>query len=99
MEQKLAAGLHGENIALSDFNMHHKSWGGPKASIALIKKSEELFFVMQKWQIEQMVPVRMAIYKESTGESTMDLIFATPQFFESLIYYKIAEYFDNDLEY
>ncbi len=38
-----------------------------------------------------MVPMGMAIYKKSTGESTIDLIFATALLSESLISCNIAE--------
>ena len=49
--------------------------------------------------MEQMVPVGTATYKESTGESTIDLVFATPLLSDSLIYCKIAEDFDHDSDH
>lgn len=54
---------------------------------------------MQKWEIKQMGPIKMAIYKKFTRQSTIDLIFATLLLSESLIYYKIAENFDYNLNY
>lgn len=49
--------------------------------------------------MEQMVPVGTATYKESTGESTIDLIFATPLLSESLISCDIEEKFDHDSDH
>ena len=99
LERRLAANPHEEHIALGDFNLHHESWGGPEASTAHIEKSEELLLVMQRWELEQMVPVGTATYKESTGKSTIDLIFATPLLSESLVCCKIAEDFDHDSDH
>ncbi len=41
--------------------------------------------ITQRWKIEQMVSVRTTTYKESTGESNIDLIFTTLLLLESLI--------------
>ena len=79
--------------------MHHELLGGPKTSIAPIEKSEKLLLVLQKWELEQMVFIGMAIYKESIGKSTIDLIFATPLFLENLVRCKIAEDFNHDSDY
>ncbi len=49
--------------------------------------------------MEQMIPVGAAMYKESSGKSTIDLVFATPLLSESLIYCKIAEEFDYDSDH
>ena len=46
-----------------------------------------------------MVLVRKATYKEFTGKSIIDLIFATPLFLKSLIHCKIAEDFDHDSDH
>ena len=54
---------------------------------------------MQRWEMEQMVPTRIATYKESTRESTIDLIFATTVLLESLISCGIAEKFDYDSDH
>lgn len=43
--------------------------------------------------------MKMAIYKESTEESTIDLVFAISLLLDSLIYCKIVKDFDCDLEY
>ena len=48
--------------------------------------------------MEQMVPVGTTNYKESTGESTIDLIFATPLILDSLISCGIEDKFDHDLD-
>lgn len=96
LEQKLAANLHEEHITLCNFNLHYDSWGGIKALTAHIKKSEELLLVMQRWKLEQRVPVETVTYKESTGKNTIDLIFATPLFSEYFIYCKIAKNFDHN---
>ena len=99
LEQSLVADPHEEHIALGDFNLHHESWGGPEASTAHIEKSEELLLLMQRREMEQMVPVGTATYKESTGKSTIDLVFATPLLSDSLIYCKIAKDFDHDSDH
>ncbi len=69
------------------------------ASKVLIEKSEELLMVTQRWEMEQMVPVGITIYEESTGESTIDLIFATPLLSESLISCGIEDKFDHDSDH
>ncbi len=46
-----------------------------------------------------MIPVGAGTYKESSGKSTIDLLFATPLLSESLIYCKIAEEFDHDSDH
>lgn len=99
MKQRLVKNLREEYLALGDFNLHNKSWGRPDASKTDIEKSEELLVVTQRWGIEQMVPVRMATNKGSTGKSTIDLIFAMSLLSESLISCKIAEEFDHDLDH
>ena len=99
LKRKLAAHPNEEHIVLGDFNLHHEVWGGPRASKALIEKSEELLMVTQRWEMEQMVPVGTATYKESTGESTINLIFATPLLSESIISCDIAEDFDYDSDH
>ena len=99
LKQRLAKDPHKEHIALSDFNLHHELWGGPDASKTYIEKSEKLRKAMQRWEMEQMVPTGTATYKESTGESTIDLIFATTVLAESLISCGIAEKFDHDSDH
>lgn len=49
--------------------------------------------------MEQMVPVGAAIYKESTGKSTINLIFSTPLLSESLISCDVAGDFDHDSDH
>ncbi len=49
--------------------------------------------------MEQMVLVGTTTYKESTGESTIDLIFATPLLSESLISCGIEDIFDHDSDH
>ena len=88
-----------EHIVLGDFNLHHEAWGAPGASKALIEKSEELLIVTQRWEMEQMVPVGTATCKESTGESNIDMIFATLLLTESLIACDIAGDFDHDSDH
>lgn len=46
-----------------------------------------------------MVPVGAATYKDSSGKSTIDLVFATPLLSESHISCKIAEEFDHDSDH
>ena len=46
-----------------------------------------------------MVPIETAIYKESTGKSTINLIFTTTVLLESLISCGIAEKFDHNSDY
>lgn len=99
LKRRLAAHPNEEHIILGDFNLHHEVWGGPRASKTLIEKSEELLMVAQRWEMEQMVPVGTATYKESTGEGTIDLIFATPLLSESLISCDIAGDFDHDSDH
>ena len=99
LKKRLAKNPHEEHIALGDFNLHHESWGGPEASKIYTEKSEELLLVTHRWGMEQMVPLGTATYNESTGESTIDLIFATPLLSESLIQCQIAESFDHDSDH
>ena len=49
--------------------------------------------------MEQMVPLGTTTYKESTRESTIDLIFATPLLLESLISCGIEDKFDHDSDH
>lgn len=99
LERRLAASPHEEHIALGNFNLHHESWEGPEASTTHIEKSEELLLVMQKWGLEQMVPVGTATYKESIGENTINLIFTILLLLENLVRCKIAEDFDHDSDH
>ncbi len=55
--------------------------------------------VTQRWEMEQMVPVGTTIYKESTGESTINLIFASPLLPESLISCGIKDKFDHNSDH
>ena len=96
LKHRLAAHPNEEHIVLGDFNLHHEAWGGPRASKALIEKSEELLIITQRWEMEQMVPVGTATYRESTGESTIDLIFATTLLSESFISWDVVGDFDHD---
>lgn len=84
---------------LGDFNLYHESWGGPETSTAHREKSEELLLLMQRREMEQMTPVGATSYKESSGKSTIDLVFTTPLLSESLVYCKIAEEFDHDSDH
>ncbi len=70
-----------------------------RALKAFIEKSEELLIVTQRWEIEQIVPVGTTTCKESTGESTIDLIFAVPLFLESLISCGIEDKFDHNSDH
>ena len=99
LKRRLAAHPNEEHIVLGDFNLHHEAWGGLGVSKTLIEKSEELLIVTQRWEMEQMVPVGTATYKESTGQSTIDLVFATPLLTESLITCGIAGDFDHDSDH
>ena len=38
LKRRLAAYPNKEHIILGDFNLHHKVWGGPRASSTLIEK-------------------------------------------------------------
>lgn len=71
---------HEECIVLREFNPHHESWGGSEVSTTYREKSEELLILMQRREIEQMLPVVATTYKESSGKSIIDLVFATPLF-------------------
>ncbi len=84
-----------KHIALGDFNLHHEALEGMGASKALIEKSEELLLVTQSWEMERMVPVGTTTYKKSTGESTIDLIFAMQLLSESLISCGVEDEFDH----
>lgn len=99
MKKKLAKNPHKKHIALGDFNLYHELWGGLDVSKTHIEKSEELLIAMQRWEMEQMIPTGTATYKESTGESIIDLIFATTLLSESLIFCGIAEEFDYDSDH
>ena len=99
LEQRLAANLHKEYISLGNFNLYSESWGKLEASTAHIEKSEELLLVMQREELEQIVLIRMAIYKESTKESTIDLIFTISLLSKNLIYCKIAEDLDHNSDH
>lgn len=46
-----------------------------------------------------MVSIKTATYKESTGKSTIDFIFATPQLLNNLILYKVVEDFGHNLNH
>ena len=46
-----------------------------------------------------MVPVGIATYKESTGENSIDLVFATPLLTESIIACDIERDFDYDSDH
>ena len=96
---RLAAHLNEEHIVLGDFNLHHEAWGGPRALKALIKKSEELLIVSQKWKMEQIVAVGTATYRESNRKSSINLIFATPLLSKSLISCDLAGDFDHNSDH
>lgn len=55
--------------------------------------------VIQRWEMEQMVPVGITTYKESTGKSTIDLIFATPLLSDNIISCDIVGDFDYNLDH
>ncbi len=56
--------------------------------------------VTQRWKMGQMVPVGITTHRESTRESTIDLIFATPLLSESLIISCSIEHkFDHDSDH
>ncbi len=99
LKHRLAAHPNEKHIVLRDFNLHHEAWRGARASKTLIEKSEELLIVTQRWEIEQTVPVGTATYREFTGESTIDLIFATSLLSESLNSYDVAGDFDHDSDH
>ena len=50
-KHRLAAYPNEEQIVLGDFNLQHEAWGGPRALKTLIKKSEELLIVTQRWKM------------------------------------------------
>ncbi len=95
LRHRLAAHPDEEHIALGDLNLHHEAGEEMGALKAIIEKSEELLMVTQRWEMEHMVPVETTTYKKSTGESTIDLIFATPLLSESLISCGIEDKFDH----
>lgn len=54
---------------------------------------------MQRWELEQIVLTKMAIYKKSNEENRMDLIFSISLLSETLICCKIADDFDYNLDH
>ena len=58
LEQKLAANLHEEQIALGDFNLHHESWEGPKASTTHITKTGKAVTIYVKMRVRTVGPCR-----------------------------------------
>lgn len=96
---RLAAHPNKKHIILGDFNLYHKVWGRPKASKALIEKLEELLMIAQRSEMEQIVLIGTATYKELIRESIINLIFAMPLLSESLISCDITEDFDHDLDH
>lgn len=54
---------------------------------------------MQKKKIEQMVSIRITIYKESIRKSIIYFLFSMPLFLKRFFYYKIAKDFDYDLDH
>ncbi len=99
LKHRLVAHPNEEHIVLEDFNFHHEVWRGPRASKTLIEKSDELLIVTPWWKMEQMVSVSTAAYRESNGESHIDLIFATPLLSENLISFDIVGDFDHDSDH
>lgn len=99
LKQILAKNPHKEHIALGDFNLHHELWGGPNTPKTHTEKAEELIIVTQRYGMEQLVSTGTITYKESTGENTIDLVFATGLLSESLISCGIAEQFDHDSDH
>ncbi len=69
------------------------------ASKASIEKSEEFLMVTQRCEMKQIVSVGTTTFKESKGESTIDLIFATLLLLESLISCGIEDKFDHDSDH
>lgn len=54
---------------------------------------------MQKWEMKQIVPIKIAIYKKSIEENIIDLIFATTLLLENLISCGITKEFNHDFDY
>lgn len=99
LKQRLAKNLHKEHIALGDFNLDYESCEGSDVSKPHVEKWEKLLIAMQRWKIEQMIPTKTAIYKESIRKSTIDLIFVTDLLLKSLIFCGIVEKFDYYSDY
>lgn len=99
LDQGLDISTYEELIILRDFNLYHMLWKRFIASTTYIKKSEKLLFFIQRREIEQIVFIKVAIYKKFLRKSTIDLIFATLLLLQSFIYSKIIIEFNHDLDY
>lgn len=54
---------------------------------------------MQRWEIEQIIPIKTVIYKNFIEESIIDLIFVIALLLENFIFCNIVEEFDYNFDH
>ncbi len=68
----------GEHILLGDFNLYHPNWNNP-SRFTYHKEADEVITMTMNRDIELLLPKGTVTWKARRCESTVDLIFATPE--------------------
>ena len=83
-----------EVLLLGDFNCHDALWGGLKGldQQRFEGESQPLLDFMEDQQLQSLVPRGTITFEGARGESTIDLILATPYLAQNSLYTDILDY-------
>jgi exonuclease III len=87
-----------EQIALGDFNLHHRSWGGERV-VREDQEAEELRTIMDRFGLTNTLHEGAITYEDRNAQSTIDLCWITVGLLDRLIKSIIDRELDHDSDH
>lgn len=84
-----------DQIALGDFNLHHRSWGGERV-VREDQEAEELRTIMDRFGLTNTLHEGAITYEERNAQSTIDLCWITVGLLDRLIKSTVDRELDHD---
>jgi len=87
-----------EQIALGDFNLHHRFWGGPRVQHEE-QEAKDLLEIMENLDMTSMLEPGTITYEEGDGRSTIDLCWTTLGMVDRIIKSTVDRDMDHDSDH
>jgi hypothetical protein len=87
-----------DQIALGDFNLHHRSWGGERV-VREDQEAEELKTIMDRFGLTNTLHEGAITYEERNAQPTIDLCWITVDLLDRLIKSTVDRELDHDSDH
>lgn len=87
-----------EQVALGDFNLHHRSWGGDRV-LQEDREAEDLNAIMERFSMTNTLQHGAVTYEERGAQSTIDLCWKTLGLLDRLIKSEVDRELDHNSDH